>query len=307
MDMREVTLFWKRARLNDLDIGPMLDIFKHLEFLSYVKRVPKDVRVILKANFCEGKSVSDIEDLYFLDLLEVILEPKEPTEFYIILVRLNHSLSNMNARTNGTSEVPGCRLDGEGLTYIIQGAPMKLRIVTTMARIISKPDRTSARSLNFNITSDNSILSPKQLKLAKFAYDQGFFDVPKRIRVSDLAESIGLARATVSEHLARIEAIIMDDMFSSYDEPYVEPEIIKLLLESIELDSDDCNANLKIGLKKMLGKIRSNMQKEMSYVELHNDKDTLSMDRMIEFGVQEHQENISQIDQILEEKFSSVN
>jgi hypothetical protein len=31
------------------------------------------------------------------------------------------------------------------------------------------------------------------------------------------------------------------------------------------------------------------------------------MDRMIEFGVQEHQENISQIDQILEEKFSSVN
>ena len=69
------------------------------------------------------------------------------------MVKLNHSLSNINARTNGTSAIPGCRLDGEGLTYIIQGPPMKLRIVTTLARILSKPDRTSARSLDFKLTS----------------------------------------------------------------------------------------------------------------------------------------------------------
>ena len=84
-------------------------------------------------------------------------------------------------------------------------------------------------------------MSPKQLKLAKFAYDRGYFDVPKRFRVSDLAEQVGLARATISEHLSRIEAIIMDDMFSSYDEPYVSPETIKLMLETIELDSQDAN------------------------------------------------------------------
>jgi len=305
--MREVTLFWKRARLRTLDIAEILEIFKHLEFLSYVKRVPKDVRIIVKANFCEGKGISDIDDLHFLELLEVVLEPRGPNDSYILLVRLNHSLSNLNARTNGTSAVPGCRLDGEGLSYIIQGPPMKLRIVTTLARIMSKPDRTSARSLDFNLTSDNSLLSAKQLKLAKFAYDKGFFDVPKRIRVSDLAEQIGLARATISEHLARIEAIIMDDMFSSFDDPYVPPEIIKVMLETIELDSDDAEIDQKKGMKKMLENIRDNIKNEISQKILHADDELTSMDEMVEFGIQEHQQNISQIDQILEEKFSSLN
>jgi hypothetical protein len=305
--MREVTLFWKRARLKSLDISEILEIFKHLEFLSYVKRVPKDVRIIVKAHFCEGKTISNVDDLHFLDLLDVIMEPKEPTDPFILLVRLNHSLSNLNARTNGTSAAPGCRLDGEGLTYIIQGPPMKLRIVTTLARIISKPDRTSARSLDFNLTSDNSLLSPKQLKLAKFAYDKGFFDVPKRIRVSDLAEQIGLARATISEHLARIEAIIMDDMFSSFEDPYVPPEIIKLMLETIELDSEEASIDHKKGMKKMLENIKENIKNEISPQILHNEDELTSLDEMVELGMQEHQENISQIDQILEEKFSSLN
>ena len=305
--MREVTLFWKRARLRELDIAEILDIFKHLEFLSYVKRVPKDVRIIVKADFVEGKTIDDIDDLYFLELIEVILEPIGNNNSYILLVKLNHSLSNINARTNGTSAIPGCRLDGEGLTYIIQGPPMKLRIVTTLARILSKPDRTSARSLDFKLTSSNSILSPNQHKLAKFAYDRGYFDVPKRIRVSDLAEQVGLARATISEHLSRIEAIIMDDMFSSFDEPYVSPETIKLMLETIELDSQDANIDQKKGMKKMLENIRDNIKNEIVPNILHDDKETdLTMDELVEYGMQEHKENISQIDQIMIEKFSSL-
>ncbi len=301
-----MTLFWKRVRIKSLDIAPILDIFKYFEFLSYVKRVPKDVRVIVKVNFQEGKSISDFKNLYFLQLLEVILEPKDSSDSYILLVRMDHSLSNMNARTNGTSAVPGCRLDGEGITYILQGPPMKLRIVTTMARILAKPDRTSARSLNFNQTQYNSILSEKQLKLAKFAHDRGYFDVPKRIKVSELAEHIGLARATISEHLARIEAVIMDDMFTSFEQPYVEPEILKMMLETIELDSADSSSSRKDGLKKILETIKSNMIEELSYLELHEERGEVSMDEMIQFGVEEHRENISQIDQILQEKFSSV-
>ena len=208
--MREVTLFWKRSRIASLDISELITVFKRLEFVSYVKRVPKDIRIILKANFCDGKSPEDIEKLHFLDLLEVILEPKGSSDSYIILARLNHSISNLNARTNGTSTVAGSRLDGEGLTYILQGPPMKLRLVSTLARLISQPDRISARTLDFTSTLDRSVLSTKQLKLAKFAYDKGFFDIPKRTRISDIANEVGLARATISEHLARIESILMD-------------------------------------------------------------------------------------------------
>ena len=41
--MREVTFFWKINRVEHLDIGLVVKIFRRIEFLSYVKRVPKDV------------------------------------------------------------------------------------------------------------------------------------------------------------------------------------------------------------------------------------------------------------------------
>ena len=84
--MREVTLFWKRSRIKNLDIGELTDLFKQAEFICYVKRVPKDIRIILKVNFCEGKTPDDLVDLHFLELLDIILEPKDISLIFILLL-----------------------------------------------------------------------------------------------------------------------------------------------------------------------------------------------------------------------------
>lgn len=302
--MREVSLFWKRSRIRQLDIGELADIFKRAEFISYVKRVPKDIRVILKVNFCEGKSPEDLSGLRFIELLDIILEPKDNNDSFLILVRINHSVSNLNARTNGTSSVAGSRLDGEGLTYIIQGPPMKLRIVSTLARLISQPDRISARSLDFNSTLNHSALSTKQLKLAKFAYDRGFFDIPKRTRISDIASEIGLARATISEHLARIESILMDDMFSSYDESYTDPKLVKSLIETITLEIEDDDMNQVENMIQILNGIKESIKSQLTEVK-HEEFDEITDDELIQMAVKEHEENISFIDEVIEEKFKT--
>ena len=116
-------------RIKDLDVGEVTAIFKHLEFISYVKRVPKDITCIFKATFQDGKSPQDLDRLYSLDLLEVILEPKDNSDSFIIMARVNHSLSNLNVRTNATSTVAGSRLDGEGIHIHNPRAANKLRIV----------------------------------------------------------------------------------------------------------------------------------------------------------------------------------
>mgnify|MGYP005748518545 FL=1 len=302
--MREVTLFWKRNRIKDLDIGELTNIFKQAEFISYVKRVPKDIRIILKVNFCDGKTPEDIVGLHYIELLDVILEPRDLSDSYLILVKINHSVSNLNARTNGTSSLPGSRLDGEGLTYIIQGPPMKLRLVSTLARLIAQPDRISARSLDFDSTLNHSALSTKQLKLAKFAYDRGFFDIPKRTRISDLASEIGLARATISEHLARIESILMDDMFSSYDESYTDPKLVKSLIETVTMEVENDEMNQVDSMIRLLSEIKKSINSQI--VELKaEDFEEKSDDELIKLAVKEYEENLSFIDEIVEEKFKS--
>jgi hypothetical protein len=38
--MREITLFWKKARLVETDIAPLLDIVANAVFLAYIKITP---------------------------------------------------------------------------------------------------------------------------------------------------------------------------------------------------------------------------------------------------------------------------
>ena len=190
------------------------------------------------------------------------------------------------------------------MTYIIQGPPIKLRLVSTLARLIAQPDRISARSLDFNSTLNHSALSTKQLKLAKFAYDRGFFDIPKRTRISDLASEIGLARATISEHLARIESILMDDMFSSYDEAYTDPKLVKSLIETVTMEIENDDMNLVDNMIHLLSDIKKSISSQI--VELKSEEfDEKTDDELIELAVKEYEENLSFIDEIVEEKFKS--
>jgi hypothetical protein len=269
--MREVTFFWKKERLLNIDVGPVYEIVKQIVFLSYVKRVPKDIRCLFKIDFLEGKTPEMLNELYYLEVLEILHEPVDDSSSYVILMRLDHSLSNLNARTGGSTTVAGSKLDGEGMTYTIQGQSMKLRLLSGVARLMLKPDRTSARALNINIGDQGSPLKPKQMQLAKYAYDQGYYDIPKRVRITDLSEGMGLARATVSEHLSRIEAIIMDDMFSSFNRQYLTPKEMKEIVESIEIEAIDNNNIESESFQRLLSTIKQNIEIEESSIKLKSE------------------------------------
>jgi hypothetical protein len=140
--------------------------------------------------------------------------------------------------------------------------------------------------------------------LAKFAYDRGFFDIPKRTRISDLASEIGLARATISEHLARIESILMDDMFSSYDEAYTDPKLVKSLIETVTMEIENDDMNLVDNMIHLLSDIKKSISSQI--VELKSEEfDEKTDDELIELAVKEYEENLSFIDEIVEEKFKS--
>ena len=269
--MREVTFFWKKERLLNIDVGPMYEIVKQIVFLSYVKRVPKDIRCLFKVDFLEGKTPEILNELYYLEVLEVLHEPNDDSGTYILLMRIDHSLPNLNARTGGSTTMAGSKLDEEGMTYTIQGQSMKLRLLSGVARLMLKPDRTSARALNINIGDNSGPLKPKQMKLAKYAYDQGYYDIPKRVRITDLSEGMGLARATVSEHLSRIEAIIMDDMFSSFDRQYLTPNEMKEIVVSIENEAIDNNNIESESFQRLLSTIKENIKAEESSMKLKNE------------------------------------
>lgn len=298
--MREVSFFWKRAHGNALFAGPLTDVFDSAHFISYARRVPKDIRVILKVHFKPGKGIKDLEAISFLSLLEVLMEPENEGEETLILVRVNHPVANLSARANGTAAVPGaCFLDGEGITYTIQGPPLKLRLISGFLRMVASPDRTSARTVKYTMNDDTGALSQKQVQLAKFAYDRGYFDTPKRIRIAELAEELNLARATISEHMARIESAIMDDMFSSFSDVYIAPKTLREMLQSAADDQEELESNNNDGFSKLLIQIRGSIEEEMTTSELHQTGEDMDIETLIQESMRLHEGNLSFIDEKL--------
>ena len=260
--MREITLFWRAHRIMETDVAPVTEIVSYLEFLAYLKRTPRDIRILVKANFKQGKSPEDLNSIYFLDLIDIHHSPESPDESYVLNLKISHPISNFNARTGGTTAVPGCRLDSEGLTYVIQGGNMRLRLVAAMARLMAKPDRISARSLDLAKTLETGPLSPKQLKLAKFAYDNGWYDVNKKVRISELAEELNIARATLGEHLARIESIVMDDLLGSFTNIRVSPSEFEMFKDMAISDSEHLGYRDEAMFNKLIKKMHKNMEYE---------------------------------------------
>ena len=269
--MREAQFFWKREKVRRMGVGPLYDIFEQFEFISYVKRIPKDVRCVFKVKFTPDKGPEDCKELASFEVLEVLSEPESADQAYLLLIRLNHAIVNLNARTNGTSAVSGkCFLNAEGLTYTVQGPGTKLRLISIMARMIGKPDRISARPVHYATMDEITVLSSKQVNLAKYAHERGFYETPKRIRISDLADELGLARATISEQLARIEKTLMDDMFSSLNDVQKSPEIVRELMVTMEEDALDSGYASNDDFREMMVQIQNNIELESSATILHD-------------------------------------
>ena len=280
--MREVSFFWKIDRLDAIGLESILDIAKRIEFLSYIKRVPKDIRCLFKFHLHEGQGIDDLQSIESLEILEVVQEAENPDEGHLVICRVIHPLPILNARTNGTYAVAGSKLDDEGLTYILQGSSMKLRLLSGVLRLMAKPDRTSARTLKLTPQNRDTVLTEKQLKLAKFAYDRGYYDLPKRIKITELAEQLGLARATISEHLTKIEGILMDDMFSSMTDVRLTVEQARTIVEMMEADMDQSEEYQTESFTGLVKRIKDSIADELP----------TDVENIPELDVSEHPEEI---------------
>ena len=246
----------------DTDIKPLLDIVSSAVFLAYIKRTPRDVRMLMQTTFKPGKGPEDLNSIYFLELLDIHHAPDEADDSYVVNVRLSHPISNFNARTGGTSAAPGCCLNAEGLTYVLHGGNVRLRLVAAMARLMAKPDRISARKLDITSTIDSGPLNSKQLKLAKFAYDKGWYDHKKKVRISEMAEEMKLARATLAEHLSRIESIVMDDLMGSFSNLKVTTSEYEMFKDMVVSDGQMLDYSEDDNFKLLLENIHKNMHDE---------------------------------------------
>jgi len=73
-------------------------------------------------------------------------------------------------------------------------------------------DKEEAESLNafgtsgfFDLKAAKELLSEKQMEVFRLACDYGYYEMPKKISINELAEKTGISSSTLAEHLRKAE------------------------------------------------------------------------------------------------------
>jgi hypothetical protein len=208
--MREVTIFWRRERLHLANLGPLDEIFEWAMHMGYLERNPQRIRLLLRIIFREGYGPEDLaEAVDFIELDEVLATPTGGDPAHILIISLSHPLTQLSARVGKLTIKPGSRWDSEGMHYTMRGSALSIRIVVTAARLMLRPDRISATNVSPDDMLDEGLLSERQMEVLAAALQLGWYEVPRRITLADLAKHLDLGRSTVSEHLVRAEGSII--------------------------------------------------------------------------------------------------
>ena len=80
--------------------------------------------------------------------------------------------------------------------------------------------------------------------------------------LGELAVELNLARATVSEHLTRISAILADEAFSALESNYTSPKVISEMINQVQTDAENSDYLHDKEFEKMWDEIKSNIQNE---------------------------------------------
>ena len=219
--VREVQLFWSRTTLETTPMGELLNFIENAQFLGYSERSSDHIDILTKVVFRDGFSPDDITvNGGFVNLVEVLTAPQSSwSKEWVLQVRFNVAASDLigvHASARSSSITPESTLDQGGLNYIIRGPPQSVGMVVAALRMSLKPDRFSASSVEPHSILENRLVSPQQLRVVKSAWDAGWYELPRSLKMADLARDINLSRSTVSEHLNRVET-----------------ELVRLLLDAV--------------------------------------------------------------------------
>lgn len=207
--MREITIFWKRQRLALNRVNLVTEVFEKCVFLGYLERTPTLVLAFMRGICKPEKTPFDMDGSDDYEITEVLSEPSDNDPAWMFVINIKHPLTLLSAKIGKLTVKPGSCLNDEGLFYIIRGSPLSIKIVTTAARMMLKPDRISATTISQTDFRGNQILSEKRMDVLRIAYSEGWYNTPRDINLGELANKVGLGRSTVSEHLIKSEATII--------------------------------------------------------------------------------------------------
>jgi hypothetical protein len=209
----------------DPERSDLLRDIKSMEVLHFLRSDYQEVALIARVEF--NKPDVSIEDLFRNDLVEVevqLLEQKKEKEreeeneicTYFIKAKPTQTIPNGLDLTaiRGYISPPFELRDGcVKMTFL--GSAKQMRTIRALLEDAGLRHRVvSLTDAQFLPHSPLSHLTEKQRKVFVTAYALGYYDLPRRVNLAQLAEKLDLARSTLDAHLRKAERRLLNHIMN---------------------------------------------------------------------------------------------
>ena len=210
--MREVQLKWNPESVVASDIGLITKVASKFEVLAHLEVTKTGVRQLVNISFKEDKGSEDLNKVPYLEV-EGPLNPypipgKGETGYVVVWNK--HPLSVAAINFDSLHVIPPYLIGEEGVQITIRGLPEGVSGFLKAARALLPPDNVNVVDIAEIEDSIMKILTPKQLEVAVFAVQSGYYKNPRKISKKELSELTEIPRSTLQEHLSKAEAALVE-------------------------------------------------------------------------------------------------
>jgi hypothetical protein len=209
ISMREVRLQYDGATLMNTQIKEQITRITRMTLLGTVYRDFQNscIHQMVDIEMAKGVDLEEINEIPFLKLHQHIhMQIVGGKEIHSVIIRNFHETIAIGAVVSDAYVVAGSSIGRSGSTLILRGAPSGITsIVDGFKKWNDRCKISVVRPVDESAVLDGTNLTEKQLEVFNRAWELGFYEKGSKVKTAEVADSLGIARVTVSGHLKHIE------------------------------------------------------------------------------------------------------
>lgn len=207
--MREVQLHWRPWRLHKGDLAPMARVFSEVIIEAVTCQHSDACTQLASVVLAPGHTEDDISAIALLDDVRILEAATEVGGVARVIWTNRHPLFQIDKQLDEVALQPPLTIDGSGMIATLRGTPAGVMAFLQEARAHLAPDRVSVLNAPVSLPSSDADVSDRQMEIVNAAIEAGYYDIPRRVSLRELAAQLGASRSTIGEHLQRAEAVLM--------------------------------------------------------------------------------------------------
>ena len=212
--MRKVVLRWNLSTIQGAkELGRILQICQRFEVLAHLGVSPVGIVQLAEIVLQDGKDINELNDLDSFQVMEI---HEESEDGILASILCSHSLAKSAIELSNLHLQPPYSLDAiAGMEMRVTGLSAAMRRFLALLRIVLPPDKVSVITMRGEMVIGwDKILTKRQQDVLSFAVEIGYYQEGASIKITDLAEEMGISRSTFGGHLQDAERAVINKVGS---------------------------------------------------------------------------------------------